>query len=78
MTVEEVKALNPQLIILSPGPGRPEQAGICEEVVEQDPGSEHSDFRVYALGHQAICEAYRRQNHPRKEADAWKDLNQHV
>ena len=34
MTVEEVKALNPQLIILSPGPGRPDQAGICEEVVK--------------------------------------------
>ena len=35
MTVEEVKALNPQLIILSPGPGRPDQAGICEEVVKK-------------------------------------------
>ena len=34
MTVEEVKALNPQLIILSPGPGHPDQAGICEEVVK--------------------------------------------
>lgn len=34
MTVEEVKALNPQLIILSPGPGRPDQAGICEKVVK--------------------------------------------
>ena len=35
MTVEEVKALNPQLIILSPGPGRPDQAGICEKVVKK-------------------------------------------
>ena len=35
MTVEEVKVLNPQLIILSPGPGRPDQAGICEEVVKK-------------------------------------------
>ena len=56
MTVEEVKALNPQLIILSPGPGRPDQAGICEKVVKKL-GSSIPILGV-CLGHQAICEAY--------------------
>ena len=35
MTVEEIEQLNPDSIILSPGPGKPEDAGICEEVVEK-------------------------------------------
>ena len=56
MTVEEVKALTPQLIILSPGPGRPDQAGICEEVVKKQ-GSSIPILGV-CLGRQAICEAY--------------------
>ena len=56
MTVEEVKALNPQLIILSPGPGRPDQAGICEEVVKTLGPS--IPILGVCLGHQAICEAY--------------------
>ena len=55
MTVEEIKALNPQLIILSPGPGRPDQAGICEKVVKKL-GSSIPILGV-CLGHQAICEA---------------------
>ena len=56
MTVEEIKALNPQLIILSPGPGRPDQAGICEEVVKTLGPS--IPILGVCLGHQAICEAY--------------------
>ena len=55
MTVEEIKALNPQLIILSPGPGRPDQAGICEEVVKTLGPS--IPILGVCLGHQAICEA---------------------
>ena len=35
LTVEEIKALEPSHIILSPGPGYPKDAGICEEVVRQ-------------------------------------------
>lgn len=34
MTIEEIKELNPARIILSPGPGRPEDAGIIIEAVK--------------------------------------------
>ena len=33
LTVEEIGALAPEAILLSPGPGRPADAGVCEEVV---------------------------------------------
>lgn len=56
MTVPEIQALAPTHIILSPGPGRPDAAGICEEVVRQL-GSEIPILGV-CLGHQAICEVY--------------------
>ena len=35
LTVEEIRALNPDRIILSPGPGRPEDAGVIIDVVKQ-------------------------------------------
>ena len=55
MTVEEIKSLNPKRIILSPGPGRPEDAGITIDVVAL--GREIPILGV-CLGHQAICSAY--------------------
>ena len=55
MTVEEIRALNPDRIILSPGPGRPEDAGIIIDVVKQL-GGEIPILGV-CLGHQAICAA---------------------
>ena len=56
MTVEELKKLQPEAIILSPGPGRPEDAGICVETVEKL-GSKIPILGV-CLGHQSICQAY--------------------
>ena len=56
MTVEEIRALNPKRIILSPGPGRPEDAGVIIEVAKTL-GKKIPTFGV-CLGHQAICEAY--------------------
>ena len=35
MTVDAVELLQPELIVLSPGPGKPSEAGICEEVVHR-------------------------------------------
>ncbi|MBQ7827375.1 MAG: aminodeoxychorismate/anthranilate synthase component II [Clostridia bacterium] len=55
MTVEEIRQLNPDRIILSPGPGRPEDAGVIVEVV-QTLGKEIPILGV-CLGHQAICAA---------------------
>ena len=56
LTVEEIEALAPEAIILSPGPGRPEDAGVCEEVVKKL-GSKIKILGI-CLGHQAICEVY--------------------
>ncbi len=56
MTVEEIREMAPAGIILSPGPGRPEDAGICIDVVKEL-GSEIPILGV-CLGHQAICVAY--------------------
>ena len=56
MTVDEIAALNPAGIILSPGPGRPENAGVCIEVVRQLGG--RFPILGVCLGHQAICEAF--------------------
>jgi anthranilate synthase component 2 len=56
MTVREIEALNPSHIILSPGPGKPEDAGVCEDVVRELAGK--IPIMGVCLGHQAICEVY--------------------
>jgi anthranilate synthase component 2 len=56
LSVQEIAALQPRRIILSPGPGRPANAGICEEVIAQL-GSRIPILGV-CLGHQAICEVF--------------------
>ena len=55
MTLEEIRALHPDRIILSPGPGRPEGAGITMAAVQL--GQEVPLLGV-CLGHQAICAAF--------------------
>ena len=56
MTIAEIEALEPDHIIVSPGPGRPKDAGICEEVIDYFKGK-IPIFGV-CLGHQAICETF--------------------
>ena len=53
MSVEEIDELHPDIIVLSPGPGRPEDAGICVDVVKRL-GSKYPILGV-CLGHKAIC-----------------------
>lgn len=56
MTTEQIEELSPKAIILSPGPGKPEDAGICIEVVKKLGG--RFPILGVCLGHQAICTAY--------------------
>jgi len=56
MTVEEIDALKPKAIVISPGPGRPEDAGICIELIRKL-GPKYPILGV-CLGHQSICAAY--------------------
>ena len=56
MTVEEIRKMKPSHIILSPGPGYPKDAGICETVVRELAGE--IPIMGVCLGHQAICEVY--------------------
>lgn len=56
MTVSEIEDLAPEYIILSPGPGRPVDAGICEELLKTY--KKPVKILGVCLGHQAICEAF--------------------
>ncbi|HHZ05986.1 MAG TPA: aminodeoxychorismate/anthranilate synthase component II [Clostridiales bacterium] len=55
MTIDEIKELKPSHIILSPGPGYPKDAGVCEDVITAFKYS--VPILGVCLGHQAICEA---------------------
>lgn len=56
LTIDEIRALAPKRIILSPGPGRPEDAGVIVETA----GTLAKEIPTLGvcLGHQAICAAY--------------------
>jgi len=56
MSVDEISALKPRGIILSPGPGRPEDAGITVEVIKRLGAS--LPILGVCLGHQSIGYAF--------------------
>jgi len=56
MTVDEIVQLNPDKIILSPGPATPDDAGVTLEVIERFRGKKPI-FGI-CLGHQSIAQAY--------------------
>ncbi len=56
ITVDEIRALAPRRIVISPGPGYPKDAGVSLEVIRQLGGE--IPLLGVCLGHQAIGEAY--------------------
>jgi len=56
LTIDDIKAMNPSAIVISPGPGKPSDAGICEEVIR----TFHTTVPILGicLGHQAIIESF--------------------
>ena len=56
VTVDELASMGADRIVLSPGPGRPEDAGICVDAVRELRGT--VPILGVCLGHQAICVAY--------------------
>ncbi|QPN62375.1 aminodeoxychorismate/anthranilate synthase component II [Synechococcus sp. CBW1004] len=56
LTVEQIRALAPAAILISPGPGDPDQAGICLEVLRQL-GPTTPTLGV-CLGHQCLAQVF--------------------
>jgi anthranilate synthase component 2 len=56
ITIEEVQKLKPSKILISPGPGRPHEAGITEELIKEF--GQNTPILGVCLGHQAIGEVY--------------------
>jgi len=56
ITLDEIGRLAPESIVISPGPGRPEQAGISNDVIRRF--GERLPILGVCLGHQCIGYAY--------------------
>ena len=56
ITLGEIEALNPSHVVISPGPGRPEDAGISGRVIEAF--GEQTPVLGVCLGHQAIGQVF--------------------
>jgi anthranilate synthase component 2 len=56
ISVEEIRQLNPEVVVISPGPGRPEDAGISLDVIKQL--GHNLPILGVCLGHQSIGQVF--------------------
>lgn len=57
MTPEEIEGLHPSHIILSPGPGYPKDAGVCEAVIQKLQGKSPSWVSAWGIRQSVRCTA---------------------
>ena len=56
LSIEEIEALNPEKIIISPGPATPDDAGICLELIRHF--ADKKPIFGICLGHQSIAQVF--------------------
>ena len=56
ISITQIKELNPKAIVLSPGPGDPDQSGVCLEILNDL--AKIKPILGVCLGHQAIAQAF--------------------
>ena len=56
ISITQIKELNPKAIVLSPGPGDPDQSGVCLEILNDL--AKVKPILGVCLGHQAIAQTY--------------------
>ena len=56
ITIDQIKKMNPEKIVISPGPGRPEDAGVSVSIIKELGGK--TPILGVCLGHQAIGYAF--------------------
>jgi len=55
ISADEILAMEYERLVISPGPGRPEKAGVCLEIIKKET---KRPILGVCLGHQAVCLAY--------------------
>lgn len=72
ITSEEILKMNPDKIVISPGPGKPSEAGECIHVIRELKGK--IPILGVCLGHQAIRRSIWSNRRICKASDAWKNV----
>lgn len=56
ITVDEIRQMNPSMIVLSPGPCTPDESGVCMDILRELKG----DYRILGicLGYQAMVQSF--------------------
>ncbi len=56
ISISQIKALKPAAVVLSPGPGDPDQSGVCLDILNELPSNQ--PILGVCLGHQAIAQTF--------------------
>ena len=72
ISIADIENMKPEAIVISPGPGRPENAGICVEVIQNF--YERIPILGICLGHQAIGYSFGAKIEKAAKNHAWQNF----